>query len=687
MTRRGRVQAHRAGWLRVSLPSALVFTLVVCALVPTTTGPDGPGLLVWSSVLIGLVAFVALFVPIRGRVLLVEWIAVVLAFWRRRKRPLVDELPPAKDVHAIAGVAGVRWDGYTLVSAVEIAAAPALTFEAGGRAVTDGVLPLDLVVSLMRHYDLSLDIDVVSAGRHVPSGSAYRTVYSEIVGPRPLIGQRRTWLVLRLDAKENLDEIVARGPSASAAPKALVSATHRVVQRLQQERIRAYALSAEDLDELAAILVKPVGAVGNRERWGTVESGPNYISSYVGDPAMLNGEQLDRWWSWRTEDAVVMLRLSGMRAGSHAGPDAPPNTGNVTVGSVVRYVTHGKAYRPLAGSNLALPTGVQRLMLMAPLPGGDRSLQVAVPSINVSELGDLNIPIGPSGQLLGQSDDGAMVTVPLWDQSGQPQRRRIEARVSAELAQQLVLRAVVTGAVVGIHTNARPQWDNLVAAVGDSSRLFYATAGAFACDIAVFDGRPVTTVPARTVVRLLEPANTRVPAAVGGADLVITEVDGQLLEVSVGSAEPQRVRIIRSREEDRYLGHAEPAAVPRRSVSTEPALSRTVRQPQPAKPPEPPEPLEPPPPPAREVAPVPAAPEPAAATEPTPSPSGGRHRNIAGPQRVTRTPRSEGASRQPRSARPRRQFNLPQDTPSVPEDDGQDPTSSPERRVRWRGRE
>ncbi|SOJ55690.1 ESX-2 secretion system protein EccE2 [Mycobacterium simulans] len=665
MTRRGRVQAHRTDWLRVGPPSALVFTVVVCALVPTTTGPNGAGLLLWSSVLIGLAAFVALFVPIRGRVLLVEWIAVVLAFWRRRKRPLVDELPAATDVNVIAGAAGVRWDGYMVVSAVEITAAPALTYEAAGRAVTDSALSLDLVVSLMRHYDLNIDIDIVSTGRHVPSGSAYRTVYSEIVGPRPVIGQRRTWLILRLDAKENLADIVARGPSGRAAPKALVSATHRVVQRLQQERIRACALSAEDLDELTAILLKPIGAVGNRERWGTVESGPNYISTYVGDPATLNSEQLDRWWSWRTEDAVVMLRLSGMC------------TGDVKVGSVVRYVTHGKAYRPLPGSNLALPTGVQRLMLAAPLPGGDRSFEVALPAISVSELDELRIPIGPSGQLLGQSDDGRMVAVPLWDQSGQPQRRRIEARVSVELAQQLILRAVVTGGVVCIHTSSRTRWDNLVAAIGDSARLFYATAGAFACDIAVFDGRPVTTVPARTVMRLHEPANQMVPAAIGGADVTMVEVDGKAIEITVGSGEQEQVRIIRSREEDRYLGHGEPEAIPRRSLSTEPTLTRTARQPQS---------------PIREPAPVAATAPPAAAAadagQLTVASGSPRHRNIAGPQRVARAPRPEPADGQSRPQRPRRQFNLPQDSPPAPPDGQSNPVPpNPERRVRWRGRE
>lgn len=103
---------------------------------------------------------------------------------------------------------------------------------------------------------------------------------------------------------------------------------------------------------------------------------------------------------------------------------------------------------------------------------------------------------------LGQLDEGTLAAVPLWDQSGSPKRRRIDAR-AASVARQLVLRAVVTGAVVAIHTDDRQRWDGLVATVNDDQRLFYATAGARTSDVAVFDGRTVTTVPTRTVLRLL----------------------------------------------------------------------------------------------------------------------------------------------------------------------------------------
>lgn len=206
----------RNRWLRIPMVSALVFGIGVWITVALTLSQTLP---VWAAVLILLVAAVALFIPIRGRVVLVEWMAVVWSFLRHRRRRLPPELTPATEINVISGTAGVRWDGQTLVAAVEVGPELALTTEAGGRTVSGSELPLALVVSLMSQYGLNIDIDVVEAGCHVPPGTAYRTVYSQSVGPRPLVGQRRTWLVLRLNALDNLDRIIERGPSRSGAPR------------------------------------------------------------------------------------------------------------------------------------------------------------------------------------------------------------------------------------------------------------------------------------------------------------------------------------------------------------------------------------------------------------------------------------------------------------------------------------
>ncbi|WP_165827581.1 type VII secretion protein EccE [Mycolicibacterium sp. GF69] len=484
------------------------------------------------------------------------------------------------------------------------------------------------------------------------------------MGPRHLVGERRTWLVLRLNSFDNLDRIIERGPSRTAGPKALAAAAHRVVQRLQQDQIPAHALSAEDLDAMGDVLLAPVGPVDNQEKWSYIRSGPNFITTYVGNPELLAQGQLDRWWSWRTEETMTVIRLTGAGGGAE-----------VQVGVLIRYVHHGKAYKPLAEAKLARPTGIQRQMLDAAIPAGDRSLQATLPTIAFSAVEDVRVPIGPSGQIIGQLDEGTLAAVPLWDQSGSPKRRRIDARVGVEVARQLVLRAVVTGAVVAIHTDDRQRWDGLVATVNDDQRLFYATAGARTSDVAVFDGRTVTTVPTRTVLRLLGPDTVG-----GGADMTIVEGPGQVLEVAIGSAEPITVWTIRTREEDRYLGlgHND-IPQPRRVVSTAPVLSRTGRRSAAAAP----APSAAAPAPARRSAPVaqPSATPPAAAPAAAQhggldrvhsngtgasnngangsganGDGGGRHRDLGGPQRIRRSQRSAEPAPPPPPRRPPRNY-------------------------------
>ena len=68
-------------------------------------------------------------------------------------------------------------------------------------------------------------------------------------------------------------------------------------------------------------------------------------------------------------------------------------------------------------------------MLDAALPGGDRSLEAAMPTVGFSAVQNVRVPIGPSGQILGQLDEGTLAAIPLWDQSGSPKRRRVDAAV------------------------------------------------------------------------------------------------------------------------------------------------------------------------------------------------------------------------------------------------------------------
>ncbi|MGV0743854.1 type VII secretion protein EccE [Mycolicibacterium sp. XJ870] len=536
------------------LGAALMLTLVACVVAPLAAGhqlPRGAGGLTVS------LSAVMLFATFGGRTVLPGWLIVVVGFLRRRRSPL-RQLPAATDVEVLAGKAGIRWDGGILVAALEVAPNLAVAREDDGCALTTSELPVGMVAGLMHRYGLDIDIDIVCAGEHVPAGSAYRTVYSQFVGSRPIVAQRRSWLVLRLNVTDNLDGISARGPSLTTAPRALATAAHRVVQRLGEQQIRAYVLSGTELNSLADLLLGGIPANRCRERWSTIKTDTSYVTTYLADPTEISTAALHQWWAWRTEHTTMMIRLT-------AGADGP------RIGALVRYATLGEVQRPPSGA-LNVPAGIQEPLLQAALPGGDVSLATDIPSTCASAIEDVRVPIGPAGQILGHAD-GAIVALSLCDHSGRPERLRVDARIELPLAHQLVLRAVVTGSVVALHTNDRTRWDRLVATVDDPQRLFYATAGARDCDIAVFDGSPVNTVPARTVLTLSDSGES----FTGGADLVLTQEAGSTMEVTVRDEPPVPVSIIRTREEDRYLGIDVQSAQPRRVIHTEPVLTRSPR--------------------------------------------------------------------------------------------------------------
>jgi hypothetical protein len=164
-------------------------------------------------------------------------------------------------------------------------------------------------------------------------------------------------------------------------------------------------------------------------------------------------------------------------------------------------------------------------------------------------------------------------------------------------------------------------------------------------------------------VRLLD---STTPAA-GGVELTLAQISEHHLELMVGTGRPQRVRIIRSREEDRYLGIGAPAAAARRAPVAAPTLSRRQR---PAT-----EQGRATPPPPRRAPRVVTPEQPGLQRVPVANGrgpgngdggapvygdagAGGGRRRMEGPRRMARG--TAGAPAQPASRRPQRNFNLPE---------------------------
>lgn len=634
-------------WLRVHLVSAVLYSLLVTALVCVVLA----GAPWWSGALGALAAAILLFIPMGGHTVLPGWIKTLWSFLGRRNKPTATP-PAAVQTTAISGAGGVVADGFTLVAAVEVADALDLTFEAGDkgqRALTSNVVSVKLVASWLRQYGLIFDIDILSEGQQVPPGTVYRTTYSQTVGPRAFIAQRRTWIILRLDTFDNLKGINRRGTVSSAGRKALTTAAARVVQRLREHQIRAYVLSQRQLDALGEQLHAPVAGRRTVERWKTISNENTYTTTYVVDPQSLSDAQVDQWWSWRTEQTVTVIRL---RAG---------DGDSVHISALVRYVTLGEAEKPQNDALTALGAS-QRDLLYATLPFGDQCKgNVVVPHAVLEEIGDIRVPIGPAGQILGvgvEEHDGALVAASLADHSGNPEQRRIEARVSLSAIHQLVLRSIVTGSTVAIYTDDQNRWNSLVAAVGDTTRLFFGAGGAKESDIAVLDHKSLPVVPARTIVKL----DSERPFDDTGAALRIDQEGEQpVITVRVRRhhlsghrdrfQDPVTIRLFRHESEKRFLGIVDTSGPqPRRQLSTEPVTSRALRRPQTGAVPaigidsgvRPQAPLRRPS---------------SAPGQPVPVSSGRRDIKFAAPQRVRRDPQAPPAPAQP--VAPRRRHHLP----------------------------
>lgn len=566
----------RRSWIRIHLVPAILVAGAICvAVVAALAGAIEPW--ISSAIPVGL-AFV-LFVPLGGHTLFPEWPQVTVGFLRRRRRGFTAP-EPAQDIETLSGTCGIRWEGETLVAAVEVAQAISLTEEAGGgpdghghRALNDSFIPVSMVAGFTRQYGLTFGIDIVSIGEHVPAGSTYRTVYGQIVGPGPLLAQRRTWLVMRLNVIDNLTALGTRGPARTAAPKALVTAAHRVVTRLREQQIAAHAATAAQLDTLGATLLAPAAGRRTVERWRTLVNENTFTTTYSTDPARLSDAQIDNWWSWRTEQTAVIIRLT------------PHDAQAVSVSSLVRYVTLGQVEQPRVDA-IINHGAQQRSLFDATLPCGDRSLVAEMPTVSLSELEEVNIPIGPAGPIFGHRGS-AMVAVSMIDYSAEPERRRIDVRLPLDVMHRIVLRSVVTGAVVAIHTEDQSRWDSLVSAVNDPSLLFYAAGGAKESDLAVFDDTPVTAVPTRTSVALYDPSSRQ--ALDINAAMQIKQVSPSEVSIRVRRRElsthkerfldPVIVPFLRTPAEDRYLGQVDAAAArPRRQLAPDPAAARRPRR-------------------------------------------------------------------------------------------------------------
>ena len=181
----------------------------------------------WVAVLIAVAALLVVTLSYNGATAW-EWLVRALryAYFRRNTRAHLRRagISPAFTVDMPgAGAVGMRWDGQYAITMIALHGkpfAPTVLVPAG--AETTSLVPVQAVIDQL-HQFAGLELhsaDIVSAGARVALDGRYTPKYEEIIADRAAVGERRTWLVLRLCPQACLAAMMYRGDAAAAAAAA-----------------------------------------------------------------------------------------------------------------------------------------------------------------------------------------------------------------------------------------------------------------------------------------------------------------------------------------------------------------------------------------------------------------------------------------------------------------------------------
>lgn len=432
-----------------------------------------------------------------------------------------------------AGAVGMRWDGQYAVTMIALhgkAFAPTVLVPAG--AETTNLIPLQGVIDQL-HQFAGLELhsaDVVSAGARVALDGRYTPKYEEIIADRAAVGERRTWLVLRLCPQACLAAMVYRGDAAAAA----AAATERVRQSVLRAGCRAVTCTADQMNQATSTLLAGAELDRIREGWSYLDTVSEYVTTYRIAGKDLNTRVLNDVWTVRSDATVTSIRLTANRAGV------------VAAGAVVRFhtpapITHPPllTLRPIVGQCFD--------SLLASLPLGDRALRLEMSPRNLSDPAELKVPAGPSGPMLGMTVTGVPFLMPLTD----PLRAsKISLCASLDTVIPLLLRASAAGSVILIHTDRPQVWQPLC---DNTHRISIASdrEPVRSPNIIVADGLGHGVAAGERGHTLITLSDVAEP----DADVTLIQHSGDELVLSTPSVQGVRLSIMRPRNEAQFLSH------------------------------------------------------------------------------------------------------------------------------------
>lgn len=252
-------------------------------------------------------------------------------------------------------------------------------------------LPVAAVADGLRQFDIHLDgIDIVSV--QVRGGAAAAKASASLdewglkgwdskdrAGDRPSADRRRTWLVLRMNPQRNVSAVVCRDSLAST----LVAATERLVQDLDGQTCVARPVTADELAEVDSAVLADLEPTWSRPGWRHLKHFNGFVTSFWMTPSDINSEALDG--VWLSDAPEVAATVITVRLRTHLG--------RPQLSAWVRYHSDGRLPKQLtAGLNRL--TGRQLAGVRASLPAPSTRAQLVIPSRDIKEHDELEIPVG-----------------------------------------------------------------------------------------------------------------------------------------------------------------------------------------------------------------------------------------------------------------------------------------------------
>ena len=345
---------------------------------------------------------------------------------------------------------GLRVDGSSLVAVVEIAP-PRDYLTRIGRHSFDAshLLPTAALVDCLHQHDISLTgIDIVSHGYRAASGTPATEVYERLSSNHCRPPQQEAFGLHYVSTLSRVLRAVERrgGGEQGRGPR------DRCCRQSCHPGSRYSRMQGADPDRTGNCLVHGPGDQrsgrqrGHRKR-GEVPPCPACPNVGYGiEPRFITASTLTRIWAVANGRDIV-------RDNSVAAPMA-----NAERRRSARHVASPRAIppenAPLAG--LVSLRGRQRDGLLTNLPTALAALDGITPDVRMDggALDSLALPLAGCGQLIGSDRNGHGVAARI---SG-PGVNIVLVAGELYLAQQLIFRAIATGALVLVHTDRPQAW-------------------------------------------------------------------------------------------------------------------------------------------------------------------------------------------------------------------------------------